>query len=174
MSPRIKYRLQIVLVPATAPLRTVRTLVSAKQWAELERKVFAAAGGVCEVCGGVSKPLPVELVEDWNFRDSEGCQELRRLQALCSRCKDVRNIGEAAASGRIVEAIRHFGSVNGCGYPAASAAVRAAKETWVLRNALAWTADLQVLANYFPFFKIPTSVGNHIADMAIDRANSLL
>jgi hypothetical protein len=107
-----KLKLTIELVPAGSWFSNLRTMVSRKEWDRLRKKVYEAAGNLCEICGGKGRRHPVECHERWSYDDDRGIQKLEGLIALCPMCHMVKHYGLAQIRGNEDWAFRHLCKVN--------------------------------------------------------------
>ncbi|UYL84901.1 hypothetical protein pEaSNUABM56_00200 [Erwinia phage pEa_SNUABM_56] len=117
------------------------------EWDIVRRKCYAAAGHVCEVCGGKGPKHPVECHETWDFGD--GKIKLVGLIALCPSCHEVKHIGLAGIRGRGEIALRHFMKVNNVSRDVAQKYVAEAFELYHKRSKRQnWELDFQYLQEY--------------------------
>jgi hypothetical protein len=112
----------------------VRSRVYRPVWDRLRRAAYAAAGNICELCGGVGRQHPVECHEVWEYDESRRVQRLVRLIALCPACHAVKHYGRMMSMGRAEEAAAHLMAVNGWDRETTRAHVQEAFETWRRRS----------------------------------------
>jgi hypothetical protein len=141
----VETRLTVELVPSTCWYTNVRSNVSKAVWDRLRRKVAAAAGHRCEICGGRGRRWPVECHEVWAYDDGQRIQRLERLAALCPACHEVKHAGLASKRGRLDAVVGHLASVNGWTADDAGLYLEAVFEQWAARSRHQWTLDLSVL-----------------------------
>jgi len=141
-------KLTVELVPKTAWYSNVRSNVSREEWDVIRHKVYADAGYVCEICGGVGKKHPVECHEVWEYDDKKHVQKLARMIALCPACHSVKHLGRAKIVGIYHLAIDQLMKVNGWTYAEADAYAKKAFEEWKRRSNHPWKLDLRALNKY--------------------------
>jgi 5-methylcytosine-specific restriction endonuclease McrA len=141
-------RLTVELVPRTSWCANVRSHVSSSQWDAIRRRVYAAAGHLCEVCGGRGSRYPVDCHEVWHYDDASKTQTLVRMIALCPACHECKHIGRAHAIGRGVFARAHLAKVNGWTELEVKAYLLALRAVWLRRSKHAWTLNLEALRAY--------------------------
>lgn len=138
-------KLTIELVPSTCWYSNVRSEVSKREWDAIRRAVYARAGHVCEVCGGVGPKWPVECHEVWEYDDWDYVQRLTRMVALCPDCHRVKHIGLAFVNGEEVEALTHLARVNGWTNEEAVNYADEAFAKWERRSKRKWKLDISIL-----------------------------
>lgn len=141
-------KLTIELVPATAWYTNVRSNVPKEEWDRLRKKVYAAAGYLCEICYGQGKRWPVECHEVWEYDDETQTQTLIRLIALCPSCHEVKHIGRASTKGNLQRAILHLASVNNWTKEEADEYVAVQFLIWQERSRYEWKLDITALNDY--------------------------
>ena len=141
-------RLTIELVPSTAWYTNVRSNVPKEEWDRLRKIVYAEAGHVCEICGGVGSKWPVECHEVWEYDDETHTQTLLRLIALCPRCHEVKHIGRANIHGNFRRALEHLAEVNEWPVEDAEEYVTLQFLTWQERSQHDWKLDILSLSEY--------------------------
>jgi hypothetical protein len=144
----VEPRLTIELVPQTCWYSNVRSEVSQEQWDTIRRKVYAAAGHRCEVCGGRGPKWPVECHEVWHYDDEQHIQTLAGMIALCPACHEVKHIGRSMIVGRGAQALAHLAEVNGWNELEVTDYYVQAMQTWSERSKHEWTLDLSGLQQY--------------------------
>jgi hypothetical protein len=137
--------LVVEMIPGPVWGSNVRSRVYRPVWDRLRRAVYAAAGNVCELCGGVGRRHPVECHEVWEYDESRRVQRLVRLIALCPACHAVKHFGRMMKMGRAEEAVAHLMAVNGWDRETTLAHVEEAIRTWRRRSNWSWTVDLSAL-----------------------------
>lgn len=151
-----RYKLRIELVPEKQWGVNLRAEMSATQWAKVSDKVFAAAGGVCEICQGVGSRHPLECHEVWRYDENldlaaEGrAQILVGLQALCPACHRVKHLGFADKKGWIDASLAHLARVNGISTAEARAYVDWAYKQQRQRARMRFALDLSWFRAHFP------------------------
>lgn len=149
-------RLCIEAVPSSCWFSNVRSEVTKAQWDLIRFAVYAAAGNVCEICGGVGKAHAVECHEVWEYLLDETqagvhvppVQRLVRMVALCPACHEVKHFGLAQQRGRLVQALAHLAVVNGWPVELAGQHVQQQALLWQQRSLIRWALDLSHLATY--------------------------
>lgn len=141
-------KLSVELVPKTAWYSNVRSNVPPAEWDRLRKKVYAKAGYVCEICGGVGKKHPVECHEVWEYDDTKHIQKLVRMIALCPACHSTKHLGRAKAIGLFHLAMRQLMSVNGWTHTEANQYCKQVFEKWADRSQHPWKLDLSGLSQY--------------------------
>ena len=109
-------RLTIELVPATCWGANLRDILSRLAWDTLRRRVYAASGHRCAICGAGGR---LHCHEVWHYDDAAHVQRLEGCLALCAWCHHVKHLGHAevqAAEGKLdyERVVAHFLRVNGC------------------------------------------------------------
>jgi hypothetical protein len=135
----------IELIPGTAWGSNVRSRVYRPVWDRLRRAAYAAAGNVCELCGGVGRRHRLECHEVWEYDESRRVQRLVRLIALCPACHAVKHYGRMMNKRQAEEAAAHLMAVNGWDRETTRAHIREAISTWQRRSKGPWTVDLFAL-----------------------------
>lgn len=118
------------------------------QWDVIRKKVYKHADYKCEICGGKSRPHPVECHEKWEYNDTTKTQFLIGLIALCRECHQVKHIGFAAASGKLDKAVKHFIKVNQVSQEQATDYITKCFETWEERSHYDWNLDVSWLKGF--------------------------
>jgi hypothetical protein len=142
--------LTLDLVPATTWYDNLRSRLRPAEWDRLRRATYAAAGNVCEVCGGKGRRHPVECHEIWQYDEDARVQRIAGLVALCPACHEVKHFGRAQAIGRGDVAIRHLMRVNRWTVEQAMDHIRDSFEAWSRRSQVEWTLDLSWLDRTHP------------------------
>lgn len=151
MTPIVALPLAIELVPVSCWYRNVRANVSPLTWSALQRLAFAAAGGRCEICGGVGPTHPVECHEVWHFDDRLRVQRLDRLIALCPLCHRVKHMGFTLAQGRAdrtEEALAWFCRINDVGPAVAVSHIQSVFAEYQARSQHRYQLDVELLRRY--------------------------
>lgn len=143
-----KPKLTIELVPKSSWYSNVRSNVPKETWDRLRKMVYAKAGHVCEICGGVGKKHPVECHEVWEYDEVNGMQTLIRLIALCPACHSVKHIGRAHIYGGYDQAVKHLSKVNGWTIDEAHLYTQEQFLIWTLRSKLKWSVNIDALKQY--------------------------
>jgi len=141
-------KLSVELVPKTAWYSNVRSNVSKSEWDKIRKKVYAEAGHVCEICGGVGKRHPVECHEVWEYDDKKHIQKLASMIALCPACHSAKHLGRAKAVGIYHLALQQLMKVNGWTHKEATDYAKKAFEEWRERSNHPWKLDLRGLNRY--------------------------
>lgn len=141
----MKLKLQPELVPNTAWCKNLRSDLPKSQWDKLRRAAYAKAGHKCEICGGVGKRHPVECHEVWEYDDEKGIQKLKKVEAICPACHEVKHIGLAGVRGRHNQAIAHMCKVNKIDTAKADKIVLGAMQQWSMRSERQWECDKTLL-----------------------------
>lgn len=137
------------LVPETAWCKNLRSALSESDWDRVRKSAYKKAGYKCEICGGNGKHHPVECHEVWEYQNSSGkrgIQRLKKVEAVCPACHEVKHIGLAQVRGRYNQAIRHMCRVNGISKKKAEAVVVSAMAEWQKRSQIEWDCDLTEIA----------------------------
>ncbi len=136
------------LVPKTAWYSNVRSNVPRSEWDVIRKKVYAAAGHVCEICGDVGKKHPVECHEVWEYDDVTHIQKLARMVALCPACHSVKHLGRARIVGIYHIALQQLMKVNGWTYQDAEEYAAGVFIEYKERSKHNWKLNLDALKNY--------------------------
>jgi len=136
------------LVPKTAWYSNVRSNVPRSEWDIIRQRVYAAAGHICEVCGGVGKNHPVECHEVWDYNDKTNIQKLVRMIALCPACHSVKHLGRARAVGIYHLAMEQLMKVNGWNREEAIEYATGVFVEWKERSKHQWKINLDILKSY--------------------------
>lgn len=137
--------LSVELVPKTAWLSNVRTLVTRAEWEMCKRFVRERSGDRCEICGGQGRRWPVECHETWLYDDETFTQKLTGLIALCPNCHQVKHLGFAEARGNLEAALHHLQVVNRWTRAQAMLYANAVFVVWRGRSEYQWTLDISYL-----------------------------
>lgn len=159
--PEPTYKLRIELVPETSWGSNLRKALSRVDWDKLRKSCYRQAGYRCEICGGKGPVHPVECHEVWEYEDidyvegeplPEGglvyTQTLKKLEALCPACHEVKHIGLAELRGRFLQALGHLMNVNGWESGQAFAHLDEARRLWADRSSFKWELDLSWLESH--------------------------
>ena len=165
------------LVPASCWFTNVRTCIADADWDRLRRMVYGRAAQRCEACGRGPDRRDgprLEAHERWDYDDSAGVQQLRRLICLCSWCHAVTHFGLTAVRGREDWALGHLQAVTGLDLEQAVAHVDAAFALWERRSARAWALDLSMLTGAGITLAVPPNAsdraGHAVRTAAAHRA----
>lgn len=109
-----KYKLVMKPVPDSCWYSNLRSVLPKKIWDVLRHDSYDRAGGKCMICG--RKTSRLEAHEDWVYDEENAVQKLNDILALCHDCHSVIHIGRTQLIGDEERAIKHFCSVNKCGY----------------------------------------------------------
>jgi hypothetical protein len=136
-------RLTIELVPATCWGANLRDLLPPTAWDALRRRVYAAAGHRCALCGAGGQ---LHCHEVWHYDDATHVQRLEGCLALCRWCHHVKHLGHAellAAEGKLdyERLVAHFLRVNGCDRATFARYRAAAFARFAERSRHEWTTD---------------------------------
>lgn len=131
------------LLPPSMHGSNVRTLLTRTRWNALCVPVRAAAGEVCEVCGGAGTRA-LDVHERWLYGD--GVQRLERLIALCQGCHMTQHIGYAGMQGLGEQVLAQLQKVNGWTRRQAVADVVRAQLRYEGLGEQSFDLDLSVLA----------------------------
>lgn len=150
----MEYKLNFELVPDSCWYSNLRTVLSPSAWDLIRRRVYANAGGKCEICGGSSNRL--EAHEQWEYDEENKIQRLKRVVAVCRACHQVIHIGRTQIMGGEEAASRHFMQVNGCCYAEYRKALGKANEDHLRRNKIdEWALDVTWLEDFISDKKVP-------------------
>jgi len=141
-------KLTAELVPKTTWYSNVRSNVPRSEWDRIRYKVYADAGYVCEICGGIGKKHPVECHEVWEYDDKTHVQKLVKMIALCPACHSVKHLGRAKAVGIFPQAVAQLMKVNGWDHVKANNYAKAVFDEWKERSKHKWKLDLKGLNKY--------------------------
>jgi hypothetical protein len=136
-------RLTIELVPATCWHANLRDILTPAGWEALRRRVFAACGNRCAICGAGGR---LHCHEIWRYDNAAHVQTLEGCLALCALCHHVKHLGMAArlaAQGKLdyERVVAHFLRVNGCDRAAFERHRAAAFALFEERSRHEWTTD---------------------------------
>lgn len=141
-------KLTAELVPKTAWYSNVRSNVTCAEWDVIRKQVYADAGHVCEICGGVGKNHPVECHEVWEYDDTTHTQQLIKMTALCPACHSVKHLGRAQIVGIFYMAIAHMMKVNCWTKKEALDYSEKVFAEYQKRSQHKWKLDIRALSNY--------------------------
>lgn len=139
-------KLLVELVPQSSWFDNVRSRVSKAQWDKLRKRVYAEAQFRCDICEESGVKLSAHEV--WGYDDKTNTQTLLRLQALCSRCHDVKHFGLSEMRGLVNQCFAHLQKVNHWTKPMAIKHVQQAAEQWQQRSQKDWIVDIAILETY--------------------------
>lgn len=151
-----RYKLRIELVPERQWGMNLRAAMSATQWDRVSAEVFAAAGGLCQICGGIGSKHPLECHEVWRYNEnsdlSAACrtQVLQGLEALCPACHRVKHLGFADKQGWLERSLEHLARVNGIGMREARAYLDWAYREQRRRSTMRFEQDIGWFRERFP------------------------
>jgi hypothetical protein len=115
-------KLCIDLVPQTCWEKNLRKQMKRSRWDKLRKKVYAAQGNVCCLCGAAGR---LNCHEAWSYDDERHIQKLMGFQAVCDLCHHVTHFGLATILAHterpdggppsldLEKVIEHFLKVNG-------------------------------------------------------------
>ena len=143
----MEYKLNFELVPDSCWYSNLRSILTKQQWYAISKKVRAAAGGRCQICGAPSARL--EAHERWEYDEERAVQRLSAIVAVCPACHAVIHIGRTQLKGDVRAAEDHFMQVNGCNYAEYRRALGEANEAHRRRNKVPeWSLDISKLIEY--------------------------
>ena len=136
-------RLHIDLVPESCWYSNLRHVLPDEAWDELRRKVYAACGYRCAICGARGQ---LHCHEVWSYDDATRVQRLEGFQALCENCHHIKHLGYAgilASQGKLDydALVTHFLRVNGCDRATFQRHRDEAFAQWEERSHHEWTTD---------------------------------
>lgn len=98
------HTLYIDLLPHSSHGKPLQALLPAAEFARLKSHVLARACSKCECCGA-----PANICHPrFHYNHHRLVQKLRRLMALCSKCKRSTHLGMAAINGEKEAALEHL------------------------------------------------------------------
>ena len=145
----MKPKLSIELVPKTCWYSNVRSNVTKGEWDIIRHKAYAAAGHVCEICGGIGSRWPVECHEVWSYNEETHIQSLERMCALCPSCHEVKHLGRAHIYGGLDRALIHLAKINEWDPEYTLSYVSDQFYKWEERSSHKWKLDLTYLKSCF-------------------------
>jgi hypothetical protein len=140
--------LTIELVPRTTWGLNLWSLLRTCDWDRLRKPTYAAAGGRCEICGGVGRQHAVECHELWRFVDDTCIQRLVGLRALCPTCHAAKHFGRAEAKGFGGEIREHITLTNSWSRRQTQRYIELEYALWSVRSRREWDLDLSWLAPF--------------------------
>lgn len=133
------------LVPESAWCKNLRSELPRADWDKVRKAAYKKADCRCEICGGVGRRHPVECHEVWDYDEKTAIQRLKKVEAICPACHEVKHIGLAQIKGRYKQALAHMCKVNGIAEAQAVKIVLGAKEQWCRRSGMRWQCDMTAL-----------------------------
>ena len=144
-------RLTTEIIPTSLHGKSPREVKGRAWWDRNRRKVYAAAGYRCEICGEVGPRHPVEAHERYGY-DEEARPPVQRvlgLIALCPACHAVKHLYRTHAISRergdpsiYEDALAHLAKVNGWDEGQARAHLAETRAVYLRREALGpWMQD---------------------------------
>lgn len=141
-------KLDLDLVPQSCWFSNVRSEVTKQQWDKIRHEAYAAAGHVCQICGGIGPKHPVEAHEIWEYDETSLKQKLVGIEAICASCHSVHHYGLSKILGKEKEALAHFMKINKITKSKALSHIDKKFEEWKHRSQLQWELDISFLERY--------------------------
>lgn len=95
------------LIPKTCWDLNLRQILTAKSWDFIRKQAYSEANYQCSICSSKGR---LEAHESWDF--SNGIISLRKIEALCVQCHQVRHFGLSQIRGLESECINHMMKTN--------------------------------------------------------------
>lgn len=143
-----QFKLQIELVPSTCWWTNVRKFVTKKEWDIIRLPVYARANYYCEICGEQGTKHPVECHEIWSYDEATLTQRLKKFQALCPLCHEVKHIGFAALLGNSERASERFIRINDITIEKAKDVMKVVNKQHGSRSIRDWKLDISHLSTF--------------------------
>lgn len=143
-------KLVLELVPSTSWGDNLRSRLRPYQWDRVRRATYAAAGNVCEICGGTGTRHPVEAHEVWHYDDTRHVQTLVKMIALCPLCHSAKHIGftmtaHPGGAEYLATVIDHICKVNHWSFPMFERELDRAMRQWERRSRHEWKLDIEMI-----------------------------
>lgn len=79
-------RLPVEMIPVPLYGASACNQLPSADWDKVRRRVYALAGHVCTICGGMGSARTVEAAERWHYDDQAKVATLKAITALCPSC----------------------------------------------------------------------------------------